>query len=81
LTVKVFSEVRNAAYRRWEEGVRLRGEETAGIEEAAKAAATWLAWQLSSAQQPFEGLPLWIQLLLVAIIVVALFQWQRRRRR
>jgi hypothetical protein len=64
-----------------EAGVRLRGEETTGIEEAVQAAASWLAWQLSYAQQTLEGLPLWLQLLLVAIIVVSVYQWQSRRRR
>jgi hypothetical protein len=64
-----------------EEDVRLRGEETTGIEEAVKAAASWLAHQLSYAQQPLEGLPLWLQVLVVAVIVISLFQWQSRRRR
>jgi hypothetical protein len=64
-----------------EEGDRLRDEESTGIEEAVNAAATWLAQQLSHAQSTFaEELPLWLQLLLVAIIVVSVYQWQRRRR-
>jgi hypothetical protein len=45
------------------------------------ATAYWLARQLSYAQQTFEGLPPWLRLLLIAIIIVALFQWQSRRRR
>jgi hypothetical protein len=67
-----------------EEVVRLGGEETTGIEEAVKAAASWgteqLAYALSDAQRTFAELPLWLRLLLIAIIVVSVVQWQRRRR-
>jgi hypothetical protein len=74
-----FSEARIAAVL-VEEGIRLRGEETTGIEEAVKAAASWGARQLAYAQSTFAELPLWLQLLLLAIIVVSVVQWQRRRR-
>jgi hypothetical protein len=74
----VFSEVAIGAV--LEEGIQLRGEDTTGIEESVQAAAYWLAKQLSYAQSTFEGLPLWLRLLLIAIIVVSVVQWQRRRR-
>jgi hypothetical protein len=61
----------------------VRGETTA-IEEAAKRAAERVADPpvsgfLDQLMSDFMQLPLWLQLLVLAVIVVSVVQWQRRR--
>jgi hypothetical protein len=58
----------------------LAQSERTGLEPPG-GATYYAAWFLSSLQQTFEGLPLWLQLLVVAVVVVALAQWTRGRYR
>jgi hypothetical protein len=49
--------------------------------EPPSGPAGFLAREVARFQQLFEGLPIWLQALVVGVIVVSVYQWQRRRNR